>query len=156
MSWTRPLIAALDLLNRRGPAIGVRLARATGKSRHLVHPKHLVEVPGHDWYLERLEPADVVLDVGCAHGAHALAAARRVKQVVGIDYDVTHLRTALGPSAGPHLDVVVTGPGGNLDAAYLVARELRRRFERVSIYVPLLAKSAATLICLGGDELVLG
>src|SRR5947209_10988774 len=69
---------------------------------------------------------------------------------------VTHLRTALGPSAGPGLDIVVTGPGGNLDAAYLVARELRRRFERVSIYVPLLAKSAATLICLGGDELVLG
>jgi SAM-dependent methyltransferase len=106
MSWTRPLIAALDLLNRRGPAIGVRLARATGKSRHLVHPKHLVEVPGHDWYLERLEPADVMLDVGCAHGAHALAAARRVKQVVGIDYDVTHLRTAVERARALGLDNV--------------------------------------------------
>jgi len=91
---TRPLVAALDLLNRRGPAIGVRLARLTRKSRHLVHPKHLVDVPGHDWYLEHLEPADSVLDVGCAHGAHALSAARRVKRVVGLDYDETHLHAA--------------------------------------------------------------
>ena len=94
MSWDRLLVTALDLLNRRGPALGIRLARLTGKSRHLVHPKHLVEVLGHHWYLEHVEPSDVVLDVGCAHGAHALAAAGRVKQVVGVDYDVIHLRTA--------------------------------------------------------------
>ncbi len=90
----RSLVAALDLLNRRGPPLGVRLVRSTGKSRHLVHPKHLVEAPWHDWYLEHLEPADVVLDVGCANGAHTLKAARRAKRVVGIDYDVAHLRTA--------------------------------------------------------------
>jgi hypothetical protein len=69
---------------------------------------------------------------------------------------VTALRAALGTGTGYGLDVVVSGPGGNLEAAYLVSRELRRRFEQVTIYVPLLAKSAATLICLAGNELVLG
>jgi len=90
----RPLVSALDVLNRRGAALGVRLVRSTGKSRHLVHPKHLVAAPWHDWYVEHLEPGDVVLDVGCANGAHTLKAARRAKSVVGIDYDVAHLRTA--------------------------------------------------------------
>jgi len=46
----------------------VRLVRYTGKSRHLIHPKHLVDAPWHDWYVEYLEPADVVLDAGCANG----------------------------------------------------------------------------------------
>jgi len=120
----RRLVAALDLLNRRGPALGVRLARSTGKSRHLVHPKHLVEVPGHDWYLAHLEPADVVLDVGCAHGAHALSVARRAQRVVGIDYDVTQLRTAVERARALGLDNVrliawdITHPFPFPDAVY--------------------------------------
>jgi len=92
--WPRPLVAALDVLNRRGKAAGVRLARYTGKSPHFIHPKHLVETPGHDWYTVHLLPGDQVLDVGCANGAHALKAATRVKRVVGMDYDVEQLRVA--------------------------------------------------------------
>ena len=42
------------------------------------------------------------------------------------------------------------------EAAYLVARELRRRFAQLTAYVPFEAKSAATLLCLAADELVLG
>jgi SAM-dependent methyltransferase len=53
-----------------------------------------VEVPGYDWYVEYLGPADVVLDVGCANGAHTVKAARRAKRVVGLDYDVTQLAVA--------------------------------------------------------------
>ena len=55
-----------------------------------------------------------------------------------------------------HLDVIMSSPGGDVGAAYLVARELRRRFERLTVFVPFRAKSAATLLCLAGDELVLG
>ena len=92
--WPRPLVAVVDVVNRRGKAVGVRLVRYTGKSRHLIHPKHLVNAPWHDWYVEHLDPADVVLDVGCANGAHTLKAARRARRVVGMDYDVAQLRVA--------------------------------------------------------------
>lgn len=92
--WQRALVAAVDLLNRRGKSLGVRLVKYTGKSPHLIHPKHLVDVPGHHWYLEHLRPADVVLDVGCANGAHTLSAATRAKRVFGIDYDVAQLKVA--------------------------------------------------------------
>jgi SAM-dependent methyltransferase len=92
--WPRPLVAGLDLLNRRGKSAAVRLVRYTGKSPHFIHPKHLVETPGHDWYVAHLGPGDVVLDVGCANGAHTLKAAARVKRVVGMDYDLGQLRVA--------------------------------------------------------------
>ena len=70
--------------------------------------------------------------------------------------DVLAVRKAIEDEAGEHLDVIVSSPGGDVGVAYLVARELRRRFARLTIFVPLRAKSAATLLCLAGDELVLG
>ncbi|HKW90377.1 MAG TPA: class I SAM-dependent methyltransferase [Methylomirabilota bacterium] len=93
-AWPRPLVVSLDVLNRRGKSVGVRLARYTGKSPHFIHPKHLIETPGHDWYVAHLRPGDRVLDVGCANGAHTLKAASRVKQVLGMDYDVAQLQVA--------------------------------------------------------------
>jgi hypothetical protein len=70
--------------------------------------------------------------------------------------DVVTLRKALGEHQGEHLDAIVASPGGDVGAAYLVARELRRRFARLTVYVPLQAKSAAILLCLAAEELVLG
>jgi SAM-dependent methyltransferase len=94
MSWPRPLVVAVDLLNRRGKSAGVRLVRYTGKSPHFIHPKHLIDAPWHDWYVEHLSPGDVVLDVGCSNGAHTLVAARRARAVFGMDYDARQLRVA--------------------------------------------------------------
>ena len=90
----RWVVRGVDLVNRRGKAVGVRLVRYTGKSPHFIHPKHLIESPWHDWYVEHLRPSDVVLDVGCANGAHTLRAAARCKRIIGFDYDVSHLRVA--------------------------------------------------------------
>jgi hypothetical protein len=70
--------------------------------------------------------------------------------------DVLTIREALGSVHGDHLDVIVASPGGRSEAAYLVTRELRRRFAHLTAYVPFQAKSAATLLCLAADELVLG
>lgn len=92
--WPRPLVAAVDVMNRRGKGLAVRLVRYTGKSPHFIHPKHLVENPWHDWYVEYLREGDQVLDVGCANGAHTFKAAARVRRVVGMDYDVVQLRIA--------------------------------------------------------------
>src|SRR5438093_11355126 len=93
--WPRPLVVAVDTVNRRGKAVGVRLVRYTRKSPHLIHPKHLVDAPWHHWYVEHLRESDVVLDVGCANGAHTLTAARRAHRVFGMDYDVAQLHVAM-------------------------------------------------------------
>ena len=77
----------LDRLNRKGKSLAVRLVRLTGKSPHRIHPKHLVEQPWNEWYLEHLGPEDIVLDFGCGPGAHALRAARRCREVIGLDRD---------------------------------------------------------------------
>jgi len=92
--WPRPLVAALDVVNRRGKSAAVRLVKYTGKSPHFIHPKHLVETPWHDWYVEHLPPGSRVLDVGCANGAHTVKAAQRAGRVIGMDYDVRQLAVA--------------------------------------------------------------
>ncbi|MBI4591556.1 MAG: class I SAM-dependent methyltransferase [Candidatus Rokubacteria bacterium] len=89
-----PVVRALDAVNRRGKALGVRLVKYTGKSRHLIHPKHLVEAPWHDWYVEHLSPVDLVLDVGCANGGHTLRASPHCTRIFGFDYDPGQLRIA--------------------------------------------------------------
>ncbi len=57
--------------------------------------------------------------------------------------DVLAVQSALSEATGAHLDVIVSSPGGDVEAAYLVARELRRRFAHLAVFVPFRAKSAA-------------
>ena len=90
----RWVVRAVDLANRKGKSVGVRLVRYTGKSRHHIHPKHLVATPWHDWYVEHLRPTDAVVDVGCANGAHLARAATRCRAIVGFDYDLAQLPIA--------------------------------------------------------------
>lgn len=66
------------------------------------------------------------------------------------------LREFLDRVPGKLLDVVIDSPGGDIDAAYLIVRQLQKRFTHLTGFVPFWAKSAATLVCLGMDELVLG
>jgi glycosyltransferase involved in cell wall biosynthesis/SAM-dependent methyltransferase len=88
------LLRSIDLVNRKGKSVGVRLVRLTGKRPFAIHPKHLVDTPWHDWYVPYLKPSDLVLDVGCANGAHSLRAARACARVLGCDYDIRQLRVA--------------------------------------------------------------
>lgn len=57
----RLTVRAVDVVNRRGKALGVRLVRWTGKRPYPIHPKHLVDHPWHDWYLPYLFSSDRVL-----------------------------------------------------------------------------------------------
>jgi SAM-dependent methyltransferase len=90
----RLLVRGIDVVNRRGKSVGVRLVRLTGKRPYPIHPKHLVDQPWHDWYLPYLRAADRVLDVGCSNGAHLVQAAPACRAIVGFDYDVAQLAIA--------------------------------------------------------------
>jgi hypothetical protein len=99
--------------------------------------------------------------VACRQAAGRLAAARGrpclLFHVSAIRRaTVLAVREAVAGTGDDAVDVVVSSPGGDIDAAYVIARELRRRFAHVAAHVPLMAKSAATLLCLAADELVLG
>ena len=67
---SRLVVRGVDLVNRRGKSVGVRLVKLTGKRPYAIHPKHLVDQSWHDWYLPYLVADDRVLDVGCSNGAH--------------------------------------------------------------------------------------
>lgn len=46
--------------------------------------------------------------------------------------------------------------GGDPDAAFIIARTLKKRYKKFSLYISGLCKSAGTLIALGADEIVMG
>lgn len=95
--WLR----AVQYLNVRLKSASMRLTKWTGKSSVYMHPKHLAGLgSGHHWYTEHLEPGDVVLDVGCGSGAHALRAAKRCRLVIGFDYNEHQLVTGQQLVAG--------------------------------------------------------
>ena len=59
------------------------------------------------------------------------------------------------PSKPDRLWVWLTSSGGDLDAAYQIARALQRSAKKVIAVVPRWAKSAATMIALGCHEIVM-
>jgi hypothetical protein len=74
-----------------------------------------------------------------------------------IRHDSTRmLRAAIRQAEGAEVDLLLHSNGGDVHAAYVAARDVKRRFDRVTVFVPLAAKSAAMMLCLIADELVLG
>lgn len=53
------------------------------------------------------------------------------------------------------LDFIINSPGGSPDDAYRIIRTLRQNFDIVNIIVPFWAKSAATLLSLGGSQIIM-
>ena len=54
------------------------------------------------------------------------------------------------------LDLIIHSPGGSAEAAEAIVEYLRTRFDHVRVFVPLAAMSAATMISLSADEIVMG
>ena len=54
------------------------------------------------------------------------------------------------------LDLIIHSPGGSAEAAESVVTYLRKRFNHIRIFVPVAAMSAATMVALSGDEIVMG
>ena len=65
------------------------------------------------------------------------------------------LRAALGDQQFEELDLVIHSGGGDIHVAYQMVELMRMHTQRLFACVPLYAKSAATLICLGADEIVM-
>src|ERR1700730_11718641 len=54
------------------------------------------------------------------------------------------------------LDLIIHSPGGSAEAAEQMINYLRTQFDYIRAIVPLQAKSAATMLALGCDEIVMG
>jgi hypothetical protein len=53
------------------------------------------------------------------------------------------------------IDFIIESPGGSADDAYKIIRTLRKNFLSVNIIVPFWVKSAATLLSLGGTQIIM-
>ena len=70
--------------------------------------------------------------------------------------DVQGLMEAVSNLRENSLDLILHSPGGSAEAAESVVEYLRQRFEHIRVFVPVAAMSAATMIALSADELVMG
>ena len=55
-----------------------------------------------------------------------------------------------------NLDLILHSPGGTAEAAESIVEYLRKRFDNIRVFVPMAAMSAATMIALSADEIVMG
>lgn len=62
----------------------------------------------------------------------------------------------VGASTDQELHVLIASPGGDGETAVRMVRAMQSRCSRLTMLVPDMAKSAATLMCLGADEIVMG
>ncbi len=70
--------------------------------------------------------------------------------------DVSGFTEALRAINENEIDVILHSPGGSPEATESIVSMLRRRFESIRFIVPLVAKSAATMMAMAGDEIILG
>ncbi|MBI4289766.1 MAG: serine protease [Chloroflexi bacterium] len=54
------------------------------------------------------------------------------------------------------LDLILHSPGGSAEAAESMVAYLRKRFDHIRVFVPVAAMSAATMVALAADEIVMG
>jgi hypothetical protein len=54
------------------------------------------------------------------------------------------------------LDILIHSSGGSAHSAYQIASLLHSKTKSLNVVIPLYAKSAATLLCLGAKEIILG
>ncbi len=70
--------------------------------------------------------------------------------------DVQGFMEAVASIQGRDLDLILHSPGGYAEATESIVRYLRSRFDHIRVIVPLAAMSAATMLALAADEIVVG
>ncbi len=69
--------------------------------------------------------------------------------------DVQGLMETVSNLGERELDLIVHSPGGSAEAAESLVEYLRARFDHIRVFVPVAAMSAATMVALSADELVM-
>jgi hypothetical protein len=70
--------------------------------------------------------------------------------------DKTGFTEALRGLEGTELDVVLHSPGGSPEATESIVHLLRDQFHDIHFIIPNIAKSAATMLAMSGDKIILG
>lgn len=63
---------------------------------------------------------------------------------------------ALRGVTGKEIDVIIHSPGGSPEATESLVDLLRKRFTSIRFIIPSIAKSAATMLAMSGNEIILG
>lgn len=71
-----------------------------------LHPKHRL-TRYHDWFVSRVSPEDVVIDLGCGNGALAYDLAGVAGEVMGVDISRESIEEARARYSRPHLTFAV-------------------------------------------------
>lgn len=69
--------------------------------------------------------------------------------------DVEGFMEVVSGTEGGELDIILHSPGGYAEAAESIMEYLRSRYRHIRVIVPLAAMSAATMMALGADEIVM-
>lgn len=70
--------------------------------------------------------------------------------------DIPGFMEAVSNVEEKQLDLIFHSPGGSAEAAESIVTYLRKRFDHIRIFVPVAAMSAATMVALSADEIVMG
>ncbi len=63
---------------------------------------------------------------------------------------------ALRGISGNEIDIILHSPGGSPEATESLVELLRKRFDSIRFIIPSIAKSAATMLAMSGNEIILG
>lgn len=70
--------------------------------------------------------------------------------------DVHGFMEVVSGTSGEKLDLIIHSPGGYAEAAEAIMNYLRTRYAHIRVIIPQAAMSAATMMALGADEIVMG
>ena len=70
--------------------------------------------------------------------------------------DLQGFMNAVAEIEDRNLDLIITSPGGSAEATESIVAYLRTRFDHIRAFIPVAAMSAATMLALGCDEIVMG
>lgn len=70
--------------------------------------------------------------------------------------DIQGFMEAVSNIQESELDLIIHSPGGSAEAAESLVEYIRQRFDHIRVFVPVAAMSAATMMALSADELVMG
>jgi len=84
------------------------------------------------------------------------APGKAAPELLQIDFsDKVGFHSMLEEVNGPKLDILIHSPGGFAEATETIVEEIRRKFNHVRFIVPSYAKSAAAMMAMSGNQILM-